>query len=85
MKASGPGHDGCAAPGGKAGGAGQDIFRGYVLQYESLFLPAAGRLEADPNCDISWGAEGGGGGQFFAAGNGRKLSGFSLFIDTQPR
>lgn len=65
---------------------GQDIFRGYVLQYENLFLPAAGRLEADLNCNISWGAfGGGGGGQFVAAGNGRKLSGFGLFIDTQPR
>jgi hypothetical protein len=65
--------------------AGQDIFRGYVLQYENLFLPAAGRLEADLNCDISWGAEGGGRGQFVAAGNGRKLSGFGVIIDTQPR
>jgi hypothetical protein len=66
--------------------AGQEIFRGYVLQYENLFLPAAGRLEADLNCDISWGAyNGGGSGQFVAAGNGRKLSGFGLFIDTQPR
>lgn len=66
--------------------AGQDIFRGYVLQYENLFLPAAGRLEADLNCDISWGAElGGGTGHFVAAGNGRKLSGFGVIIDTQPR
>jgi hypothetical protein len=66
--------------------AGQDIFRGYVLQYENLFLPAAGRLEADLNCDISWSAEiGGGSGHFIAAGNGRKLSGFGVVIDTQPR
>lgn len=66
---------------------GQDIFRGYVLQYENLFLPAAGRLEADLNCDISWdaGFTGVNSGVFVAAGNGRKLSGFGLFIDTQPR
>ena len=66
--------------------AGQDIFRGYSLQYENLFLPAAGRLEADLNCDISWRAAfGGGRGQLVAAGNGRKLSGFGVVIDTQPR
>jgi hypothetical protein len=63
---------------------GQDISRGYVLQYENLFLPAPGKLEADLSCEISWLA-GDGGGQFIAAGNGRKLSGFGLVIATQPR
>jgi hypothetical protein len=60
--------------------AGQDIVRGYVLQYGDLFLPAAGRLEADLTCEISWLAADGS-GQFIAAGNGRQLSGFGLFIE----
>lgn len=65
---------------------GQDIFRGYVLQYENLFLPATGRLEADLNCDIFWrDGFGDDSGHFIAAGNGRKLSGFGVVIDTQPR
>jgi hypothetical protein len=63
--------------------AGQDIFRGYVLQYENLFLPATGRLEAELACEISWLANDGG-GQFIAAGHGRKLSGFGVVIATQP-
>jgi hypothetical protein len=63
---------------------GQDISRGYVLQYENLFLPATGRLEADLSCEISWLANDGG-GYFDAAVNGRKLSGFGVLIDTQPQ
>ncbi len=62
---------------------GQDIFRTYVLQYEDLFLRATGKLEADLSCGISWLALDGG-GQFIAADNGRKLSGFGLFIVAQP-
>jgi len=62
--------------------AGQDIVRGYVLQYEGVFLPAAARLEADLTCEIYWLASEGG-GQFIAADNGRQLSGFGLFIETQ--
>ena len=61
--------------------AGLDIFRGYVLQYENLFLPATGKLEADLSCEISWLANDGG-GYFVAAGNGRKLSGFGVVIAT---
>ena len=63
--------------------AGQDLARGYVLQYENLFVPATGRLEADLSCGISWLANDGG-GQFIAAGHGRRMSGFGLFITTQP-
>jgi hypothetical protein len=62
---------------------GQDIVRGYVLQYTDLFLPAGARLQADLTCEIAWLALDGG-GQFIAAGNGRQLSGFGLFIETQP-
>ena len=61
--------------------AGQDIFRGYVLQCENLFLPATGKLEADLTCEISW-LTNDGGGYFDAAGNGRKLSGFGVVIAT---
>jgi hypothetical protein len=61
---------------------GQDISRGYVLQYEDLFLPANGTLEAYLTCEIHWFANGGG-GQIIEAGNGRKLSGFGLFIAAQ--
>jgi hypothetical protein len=61
---------------------GQDINRGYVLQYLNLFVPASTRIEAELACEISWHALDGG-GQFVAAGNGRKLSGFGLFITAQ--
>jgi hypothetical protein len=61
-----------------------EIFRAYVLQYENSFLPATGELEADLSCEISWLANGGG-GSFDAAVNGRKLSGYGVLIDTQPR
>jgi hypothetical protein len=61
---------------------GQDISRGYVLQYEDLFVPANGTLEAYLTCHINWLAYEGG-GYFIAAGNGLKLSGFGLFIATQ--
>lgn len=63
---------------------GQDIFRGYVLQYENLFLPAGGKLEADLSCEVAWLANDGG-GYFDAAVNGRHLSGFGIIIDTQPQ
>jgi hypothetical protein len=63
---------------------GQDFFRGYVLQYENLLLPAGGKLEADLSCEIAWQGSRGS-GYFDAAGNGRKLSGFGLIIDTQPQ
>jgi hypothetical protein len=54
---------------------GQDFFRGYVLQYENLFLPAGGKLEADLTCEIAWlGYDGS--AWFDAASNGRQLSGF---------
>jgi hypothetical protein len=62
---------------------GQDIFRGYLLQYENLPLPATSTLEADLGFEISWLASDGG-AQFIAAGNGRNLSGFGLSIATQP-
>jgi hypothetical protein len=62
----------------------EHIFLGYVLQYENLFLPATGKLEADLSCEIAWLANDGG-GYFDAAVNGRKLSGFGVLIDTQPR
>jgi len=63
--------------------AGQDIFRGYVLQYTDLFVPAGGRLELSLNCEIYWLAYDGG-CQFIAAGNGRQVDGFGFFINTEP-
>jgi hypothetical protein len=63
---------------------GQDIFGGYVLQYENLFLPATAKLEANLSCEIDWWAYEGA-AYFNAAGNWRQLSGFGLIIDTQPQ
>jgi hypothetical protein len=34
--------------------AGQDIFRGYVLQYTDLIVPAGATLDLSLTCEISW-------------------------------
>jgi hypothetical protein len=62
---------------------GQDIFRGYVLQYTDLLVPATSSLELYLSCQVSWLAHAGG-GDFIAAGDGRQISGFGLVISTQP-
>jgi hypothetical protein len=63
--------------------AGQDIFRGYVLQYTELIVPAGATLDLSLTCEISWVGYNGG-CQFIAAGNGRELSAFGVFINTEP-
>ncbi|HEX9169391.1 MAG TPA: hypothetical protein VF886_10785 [Roseiarcus sp.] len=63
--------------------AGQDIFRGYVLQYTDLIVPAGATLDLSLTCEISWVGYYGG-CQFIAAGKGRELSAFGVFINTEP-
>jgi hypothetical protein len=63
--------------------AGQDIFRGYVLQYTDLLVPAGARLDVSLNCEISTVAYHGG-CQFVAAGGGREISAFGAFINAEP-
>lgn len=62
---------------------GQDLFRGYVLQYLDLFVPSNVRVEFDLSCYLSRLAVGGG-GQFVAAHNGRQVAGFGVFIRQGP-
>jgi hypothetical protein len=63
--------------------AGQDIFRGYVLQYVDALVPAGARLDLSVNCEVYWLALDGG-CQFVAAGNKRKLESFGIFLDAEP-
>jgi hypothetical protein len=63
--------------------AGQDIFRGYVLQHSGLIVPAGAKLELSLTCEISWFADDGG-CQFVAAGDGREVSAFGVFINAEP-
>jgi hypothetical protein len=63
--------------------AGQDIFRGYVLQYTDLMVPAGAELDLSVGCEIYTLAIDGG-CQFVAAGDGRELSSFGVFINTEP-
>jgi hypothetical protein len=63
--------------------AGQDIFRGYVLQYTDLLVPAGAELDLSVGCEIYTLAIDGG-CQFVAAGDGRELSSFGVFINTEP-
>jgi hypothetical protein len=63
--------------------AGQDIFRGYVLQHTDLIVPAGAKLDLSLTCEISWFGDDGG-CQFIAAGHGRELSAFGVFIEAEP-
>jgi hypothetical protein len=63
--------------------AGQDIFRGYVLQYTDLMVPAGAELDLSVGCEMYTLAIDGG-CQFVAAGDGRELSAFGVFINTEP-
>ena len=63
--------------------AGQDVFRTYILPYESLIVPANGRVEFDLSCYVTWYAYGGG-GFFIAAGLGRRVTGWGVIITTKP-
>jgi hypothetical protein len=63
--------------------AGQDIFRGYILQYTDLIVPAGATLDLSLTCEIVWLGYNGG-CQFIAAGDGRELSAFGVFINTKP-
>jgi hypothetical protein len=63
--------------------AGQDIFRGYVLQYTDLLVPASARLDLGLTCEIGTAAYHGG-CQFVAAGRGREVQAFGMFINAAP-
>jgi hypothetical protein len=63
--------------------AGQDIFRGSVLQYTDLMVPAGAEVDLSVNCEICSLAFDGG-CEFIAARNGRELSAFGVFINTEP-
>jgi hypothetical protein len=64
--------------------AGQDLFRTNILSYSGLYVPANMRVEFDVSCDVNFSNEGGGGGQFVAAGNGRQVTAPGVFVATQP-
>jgi hypothetical protein len=63
--------------------AGQDIFRGNVLQYTDLMVPAGAQLDLSVGCEIYTLAIDGG-CQLVAAGDGREVSSFGVFINTEP-
>jgi hypothetical protein len=52
--------------------------------YSLTTADADAKHQADLRCEIGWVASDGA-GNFDAAANGRKLSGFGVVIDTQPR
>jgi len=63
--------------------AGQDVFRTYILPYESLIVPANGRVEFDLTCYVTWYAYAGA-GFFIAASGERQVAGWVVIITTKP-